>query len=168
MLKYFFIICLLFGISINSLAQSLKITENGDLTIDSIVSFDSSSVEKIYNSVKKWSLSSFNNLKEVLVLDTPEEIQFRFIQNFSNGMSNEIPVYTTLNIKIKSNRAKFTYSNLTYVQGNTSFESLLILKDGTLRNNKPSNSLRQSAVSNFVRDVNGVQNAHKEMKSETW
>ncbi len=78
-------------------SQKVKINSEKRIVIDSVVYFDTLSVNEIYNAVKKWSVSSFVNVKEVTVYDIPEEVQFRYVQNVDNGYGFT-PINTTINI----------------------------------------------------------------------
>lgn len=143
-------------------SQKLKIDSDQKVLIDTIVSIDSVSVQNIYNAVKKWGASNFNNLKEVTVLDTPEEIQFRFIQQVSNGMAMN-SIYTTLNIKIKEGKFKAEYSNLSWVGQSATFENSLV-KEGKFRDNKPSRQMISSTEENFKSSISSLS---KQINSKT-
>lgn len=135
--------------------QNLKINSESKIIIDSVLILENVNEENIYTGLKKWAASTFNNVKEVSVFDTPQEIQYRFVQNVSNGLT-QIPIYTSLSIKIKPGKLKAEFSKMSWVDAGTTFESVLILKDGTLRDNKPSRNLIKSTEDNFKFYIEGI------------
>ncbi len=147
-------------------SQKVKINSEKRIVIDSVVYFDTLSVNEIYNAVKKWSVSSFVNVKEVTVYDIPEEVQFRYVQNVDNGYGFT-PINTTITIKIKKGKMRIEFANMSWRDGGTLFESVYLKNDGTLRDNKPCRTNYFSIESNFKLCVDGIAKNLKEPK-DSW
>lgn len=129
-------------------SQKIKVSSENQIIIDSIITIDSIPNTEIYNGIKKWASSNFKNIKEVMIFDSPEEIQYRYIQDIDNG-STLIPIYTTLTIKIKTGKIKLEFSKMSWAEYGTTYESVLIKNDGTFRDNKPSRNMIKSTEDNF-------------------
>lgn len=153
-MKPFFIICFVFLLIPYSYSQDFRITSENKIVIDSIVNFDTTSSVRLYNAVKKWGASNFNNAKEVLVFDTPEEIHYRFLHNI-----DRIDFYTTAIIRIKDGKIKFEYSNINWLQNNTSLESVMITKQGQLRKNNIADKLMANFKIRFIKDIENINKA---------
>ena len=147
-------------------SQKVKISSEKRIVVDSVVSFDTLSVNEIYNAVKKWSVSNFVNVKEVTVYDSPEEIHFRYVQNVDNGYGFT-PINTTVIIKIKKGKMRIEFANMSWRDGGTLFESVYLKNDGTLRDNKPCRTNYFSIESNFKLFVDGIVKNLKEPK-DSW
>jgi hypothetical protein len=149
-------------------SQKLKINSESQITIDTIVTFDSLSSVEIYNGIKKWSSANFNNIKEVTIYDTPDEIQFRYIQNVENGYgSSTTPIKTTLTIKIKTGKIRAEFSKMSWAEHGNTYESVLIKNDGTFRDNKPSRSMLLSTENNFITCIQNIYKAIM-VKEDNW
>lgn len=147
-------------------SQKVKINSEKRIVIDSVVSFDTLSVNEIYNAVKKWSVTNFENVKEVTVYDSPEEIHFRYVQNVDNGYGFT-PINTTIIIKIKKGKMRIEFSNMSWRDGGTLFESVYLKNDGTLRDNKPCRTTYLSVESNFKLGIDGIAKNLKQSK-DNW
>ena len=146
---------MLFRSVVSYYSQTIKINSEKNIIVDTVVTLDTIKANIIYDAIKKWAQTNFNNVKEVTVLDSPSEIQFRFIKKLSNGIG-DVPYKITLNIKIKDAKMRLEYSNMSWAEGGTSFESVYIKNDGTLRDNKPSKNTFKACEASLKENVIGI------------
>jgi hypothetical protein len=156
-MKQLMMIALMTCSTLISFGQNLHIDKDGSVLIDSIVKLDSVKSSMIYKSVKDWASNNFNNIKEVTVIDSPEMMQFRYLQTGILYCGTNQSLYTTLKIDIREGKYRISFTN---IQGIESY-----IKDGELRMDRGGYKMYKSIEDNFkscVININKVLNRKDE------
>lgn len=124
------LLLILFHLSKLALAQQLKINLEKQIGIDTIVNYDSITSDLLYKSIKKWAASNFENVKDITIYDTPEEIQFKYNQYIKSSLGGGWKIKGTFGLKIKDGKVKFELYKISFVTSiiTSTFESTLLKK----------------------------------------
>lgn len=116
-------------------SQKLKINEEKQISIDSTLYFDSTSSSDIYKALKKWAATNFDNVKDVTIYDTPEEIQFRYKEKVVSSNGGKWNVDRILIVKIKNGKLNIEFSKMlvSNIGGTIPIENVLLKNNGTFR-----------------------------------
>jgi len=162
-MKQLMMIALMTCSTLISFGQNLHIDKDGSVLIDSIVKLDSVKSSMIYKSVKDWASNNFNNIKEVTVIDSPEMIQFRYLQTGILYCGTNQEAYTTLKIEIREGKYRISFTNIQFKNGGNGLEGYI--KDGELRMDRGGYKMYKSIEDNFkscVININKVLNRKDE------
>lgn len=151
-------------------AQSQTLEFKRYFTIEpQVVEVDSTSADIIYSRLKNWVITTYNDPRKVIVVDTPKQIRIRpiaecFMARKMLGVVNCYDFYYQITLDIKDNKYRFTFdlekvsaggSDLTSTTNNWIWKK----KNGSLRTNFEAKQLRSSSNISLNKYFNSIKTA---------